>query len=83
MLRLRHGLHIGQCVGRGGEPRRVGCGGGAETPNSNPTWPLGCAVYKSPAYEELCFRLLLEHLVSIGYPHEILAYNYDPTFPTR
>ncbi|XP_024998607.2 cytosolic purine 5'-nucleotidase isoform X2 [Gallus gallus] len=41
------------------------------------------AMYKSPAYEELCFRLLLEHLVSIGYPHEILAYNYDPTFPTR
>ncbi|OXB73860.1 UNVERIFIED_CONTAM: hypothetical protein H355_005689 [Colinus virginianus] len=41
------------------------------------------AMYKSPAYEELCFRLLLEHLVSIGYPHEILAYTYDPTFPTR
>ncbi|XP_072213277.1 cytosolic purine 5'-nucleotidase-like isoform X1 [Excalfactoria chinensis] len=41
------------------------------------------AMYKSPAYEELGFRLLLEHLVSIGYPNEILAYKYDPTFPTR
>ncbi|KAM6232316.1 cytosolic purine 5'-nucleotidase-like isoform 2-T2 [Spheniscus humboldti] len=41
------------------------------------------AMYKSPDYEELAFTLLLEHLVSIGYPHEILAYKYDPTFPTR
>ncbi|NXN40325.1 5NTC nucleotidase, partial [Rhinoptilus africanus] len=41
------------------------------------------AMYKSPDYEELAFALLLEHLVSIGYPHEILAYKYDPTFPTR
>ncbi|XP_029890475.1 cytosolic purine 5'-nucleotidase-like isoform X3 [Aquila chrysaetos chrysaetos] len=47
------------------------CGGTAST------------VYKSPDYEELAFVLLLEHLVSIGYPHEILAYKYDPTFPTR
>lgn len=45
--------------------------------------PLPAAVYKSPDYEELAFQLLLEHLVSIGYPHEILAYKYDPTFPTR
>ncbi|XP_041885500.1 cytosolic purine 5'-nucleotidase-like [Corvus kubaryi] len=41
------------------------------------------AVYKSPDYEELAFNLLLEHLVAIGYPPEILAYKYDPTFPTR
>lgn len=41
------------------------------------------AVYKSPDYEELAFALLLEHLVAIGYPPEILAYKYDPTFPTR
>lgn len=40
-------------------------------------------VYKSPDYEELAFNLLLEHLVAIGYPPEILAYKYDPTFPTR
>ncbi|XP_054403914.1 LOW QUALITY PROTEIN: 5'-nucleotidase domain-containing protein 4 [Pongo abelii] len=41
------------------------------------------AAYKSPAYEALTFELLLEHLVCIGYPHEILRYTYDPTFPTR
>ncbi|KAI1230171.1 hypothetical protein IHE44_0010565 [Lamprotornis superbus] len=41
------------------------------------------SVYKSPDYEELAFTLLLEHLVAIGYPPEILAYKYDPTFPTR
>ncbi|MGH0170407.1 UNVERIFIED_CONTAM: hypothetical protein FKN15_074629 [Acipenser sinensis] len=40
------------------------------------------ATYKSPQYEELCFELLLDRLVSIGYPHEILQYKYDPTFPT-
>nr|XP_033806206.1 cytosolic purine 5'-nucleotidase-like isoform X2 [Geotrypetes seraphini]XP_033806207.1 cytosolic purine 5'-nucleotidase-like isoform X2 [Geotrypetes seraphini]XP_033806208.1 cytosolic purine 5'-nucleotidase-like isoform X2 [Geotrypetes seraphini]XP_033806209.1 cytosolic purine 5'-nucleotidase-like isoform X2 [Geotrypetes seraphini] len=41
------------------------------------------AMYKSPDYEELTFELLLDRLVSIGYPHEILKYKYDPTFPTR
>ncbi|XP_024308576.1 5'-nucleotidase domain-containing protein 4 isoform X14 [Homo sapiens] len=41
------------------------------------------AAYKSPAYEALTFELLLERLVCIGYPHEILRYTYDPTFPTR
>ncbi|XP_061449275.1 cytosolic purine 5'-nucleotidase-like isoform X1 [Rhineura floridana] len=41
------------------------------------------AMYKSPDYEELAFELLLDRLVSIGYPHEILEYKYDPTFPTR
>lgn len=39
--------------------------------------------YKSPAYEALAFELLLERLVCVGYPHEILRYTYDPTFPTR
>uniref|UniRef100_A0A8D1F7E0 5'-nucleotidase domain containing 4 n=1 Tax=Sus scrofa TaxID=9823 RepID=A0A8D1F7E0_PIG len=41
------------------------------------------AAYKSPAYEMLTFELLLERLVCIGYPHEILRYSYDPTFPTQ
>ncbi|XP_017522640.2 5'-nucleotidase domain-containing protein 4 isoform X1 [Manis javanica] len=41
------------------------------------------AAYKSPAYEALAFGLLLERLVCIGYPREILRYTYDPTFPTR
>ncbi|KAM9212132.1 LOW QUALITY PROTEIN: 5'-nucleotidase domain-containing protein 4 [Dugong dugon] len=37
---------------------------------------------KSPAYEALAFELLLECLVCIRYPHEILCYTYDPGFPT-
>ncbi|EHH22426.1 hypothetical protein EGK_05687, partial [Macaca mulatta] len=41
-------------------------------------WP-----YKSPAYEALAFQLLLELLACIGYPHEILRYTYNPTFPPR
>ncbi|XP_043106400.1 cytosolic purine 5'-nucleotidase-like [Puntigrus tetrazona] len=41
------------------------------------------AVYKSPEYESLGFELLRDRLVSIGYPHELLGYMYDPTFPTR
>ncbi|KAM8794573.1 cytosolic purine 5'-nucleotidase-like [Eudromia elegans] len=41
------------------------------------------AVYKSPAYEALAFELLLQRLVSIGYPGDILGYRYDPAFPTR
>lgn len=39
--------------------------------------------YKSPAYEALVFELLLERLVCIGYPRDILRYTYDPAFPTR
>ncbi|XP_040201925.1 cytosolic purine 5'-nucleotidase-like isoform X1 [Rana temporaria] len=41
------------------------------------------AMYRSPDYEELGFELLVERLVCIGYPHELLTYKYDPTFPTR
>uniref|UniRef100_A0A671R1M9 Solute carrier family 2, facilitated glucose transporter member 11-like n=1 Tax=Sinocyclocheilus anshuiensis TaxID=1608454 RepID=A0A671R1M9_9TELE len=41
------------------------------------------AVYKSPEYESLGFELLRDRLVSMGYPHELLGYMYDPTFPTR
>ncbi|XP_059823190.1 cytosolic purine 5'-nucleotidase-like isoform X4 [Hypanus sabinus] len=41
------------------------------------------AVYRSPEYEELSFQLMVNHLVSIGYPQELLLYTYDPTFPTR
>uniref|UniRef100_A0A673X1H5 5'-nucleotidase, cytosolic II, like 1 n=1 Tax=Salmo trutta TaxID=8032 RepID=A0A673X1H5_SALTR len=41
------------------------------------------AEYKSPDYEDLGFELLRDRLVSIGYPHELLHYTYDPTFPTR
>ncbi|XP_033503254.1 cytosolic purine 5'-nucleotidase isoform X1 [Epinephelus lanceolatus] len=41
------------------------------------------AMYKSPDYESLGFELIRDRMVSIGYPHEILRYTYDPSFPTR
>ncbi|KAL0620107.1 5'-nucleotidase domain-containing protein 4 [Plecturocebus cupreus] len=41
------------------------------------------ATYKPPACEALDFELLLEHLVCIGYPLEILCCTYNPTFPTK
>ena len=31
----------------------------------------------------LGFRLLQERLVSLGYPEQLLEFEYDPTFPTR
>ncbi|XP_061554919.1 5'-nucleotidase, cytosolic II, like 1 isoform X1 [Phycodurus eques] len=41
------------------------------------------AMYKSPEYESLGFELIRDRMVSVGYPHEILRYTYDPSFPTR
>ncbi|KAK9532654.1 hypothetical protein VZT92_010028 [Zoarces viviparus] len=41
------------------------------------------AVYKSPDYESLGFELIRDRMVSVGYPHELLRYTYDPSFPTR
>uniref|UniRef100_A0A3B3QKZ6 5'-nucleotidase, cytosolic II, like 1 n=1 Tax=Paramormyrops kingsleyae TaxID=1676925 RepID=A0A3B3QKZ6_9TELE len=41
------------------------------------------AQYKSPDYEAMGFELLRDRLVSIGYPHELLQYTYDPSYPTR
>ncbi|KAI4896754.1 hypothetical protein NFI96_015532 [Prochilodus magdalenae] len=41
------------------------------------------AIYKSPEYEGLGFEMLRDRLVSIGYPHELLRYSYDPAYPTR
>lgn len=41
------------------------------------------AVYKSPQYEALGFRLIVERLVEIGYPQAITEFRYDPTFPIR
>ncbi|ENN78532.1 hypothetical protein YQE_04997, partial [Dendroctonus ponderosae] len=39
--------------------------------------------YKSPHYEKLGFDLVKQHMVSIGYPQEILEFEYDPAFPVR
>uniref|UniRef100_A0A665V1A3 Cytosolic purine 5'-nucleotidase-like n=1 Tax=Echeneis naucrates TaxID=173247 RepID=A0A665V1A3_ECHNA len=41
------------------------------------------AIYKSPDYESLGFEMIRDRIVSIGYPHELLRYTYDPSFPTR
>lgn len=41
------------------------------------------AEYKSPQYEQLGFDLLKERLVTLGYPVEILQFEYDPSFPVR
>ncbi|XP_043268675.1 cytosolic purine 5'-nucleotidase isoform X2 [Venturia canescens] len=41
------------------------------------------AEYKSPQYEQLGFNLLKDRLVSLGYPREIQAFEYDPSFPVR
>ncbi|XP_046659094.1 cytosolic purine 5'-nucleotidase isoform X2 [Homalodisca vitripennis] len=41
------------------------------------------AEYKSPQYERLGFNLIKERLVSLGYPQEILEFEYDPSFPIR
>ncbi|XP_032580110.1 cytosolic purine 5'-nucleotidase isoform X1 [Drosophila sechellia] len=41
------------------------------------------AEYKSPQYEQLGFNLVKERLVFMGYPKEILQFEYDPTFPVR
>ncbi|XP_074546483.1 5'-nucleotidase, cytosolic II, like 1 [Halichoeres trimaculatus] len=41
------------------------------------------AMYKSPDYESLGFEMIRDKMVSNGYPHEILRYTYDPSFPTR
>lgn len=44
---------------------------------------LVVAEYKSPQYERLGFNLVKERLVSLGYPQEILEFEYDPSFPVR
>ncbi|XP_060523877.1 cytosolic purine 5'-nucleotidase isoform X1 [Cylas formicarius] len=41
------------------------------------------AEYKSPHYEKLGFDLVKKRMVSIGYPQEILEFEYDPSFPVR
>lgn len=41
------------------------------------------AVYKSPQYESLGFRLIVERLVKMGYPKAILDFEYDHTFSVR
>lgn len=37
--------------------------------------------YKSPQLETLGFDLVKAKLVNMGYPKEILQFEYDPSFP--
>ena len=39
--------------------------------------------YKSPQYETLGFNLVKTRLMTMGYPNEILQFEYDPSFPVR
>lgn len=39
--------------------------------------------YKSPQLETLGFDLVKARLVHMGYPKEILQFEYDPSFPVR
>ncbi|KAH9403905.1 Cytosolic purine 5'-nucleotidase [Tyrophagus putrescentiae] len=41
------------------------------------------AVYKNPDFESFSFDLVKQRLIDMGYPTEINAFIYDPTFPVR
>jgi len=41
------------------------------------------AEYKSPQYEQLGFDLVKKRMVDLGYPEEIMLFDYDPCFPIR
>ncbi|CAN7990131.1 unnamed protein product [Ixodes hexagonus] len=41
------------------------------------------AQYKSPDYEAFQFHLLVDQLLSIGYPTELKQFQYDSAFPIR
>lgn len=41
------------------------------------------AVYKSPNYESMGFRLVVDRLIAIGYPDAIREFEYDYTFAVR
>lgn len=41
------------------------------------------AVYKSPQYEKLGYDLIIERLIHVGYPRQLLKYSYDSSFVTR
>lgn len=41
------------------------------------------AVYKSPQMESMSFRLIVDRMISIGYPEEFASFEYNPIFPVR
>ena len=44
---------------------------------------LSIIVYKSPAYEIMTFKEIINRLLQIGYPKELEEFEYDPSFPVR
>merc|ERR1719474_2048738 len=41
------------------------------------------AEYKSPEFEILGFNLVIQRLISLGYPEELKEFEYDASFPVR
>lgn len=41
------------------------------------------AVYKSPVYEQVAFKLLVDRMIAKGYPAALKEFEYDPAFPVR
>lgn len=41
------------------------------------------AEYKSPEFEILGFNLVIQRLISLGYPEDLKDFEYDPSFPVR
>lgn len=39
--------------------------------------------YKTPEFEILAYKHIIERLISIGYPEEIRKFEYTPHFPVR
>uniref|UniRef100_A0A915AN30 Tyrosine-protein phosphatase non-receptor type 9 n=2 Tax=Parascaris univalens TaxID=6257 RepID=A0A915AN30_PARUN len=41
------------------------------------------AMYRSPDFEDLLYRQILERMIFMGYPEQLRNFNYDPTFAIR
>lgn len=41
------------------------------------------AIYKSPDFESMVFDLVVKRLIDIGYPDDLLQFQYNPIFPVR
>ena len=41
------------------------------------------AVYKSPDFESMAFDLIVNRLISLGYPEDLKELKYNPIFPVR
>ena len=41
------------------------------------------AIYKSPDFESMAFDLIVQRLISLGYPSDLEGLKYNPIFPVR